>query len=375
MVEVRSMFFFAVAVLAAVAPCAAGDAAPGFPAPSKETRPWTVCHVMGGRLDAEDLAREMDRWTAAGFGGARIVPIYGVEGEDAAAVPFMSAESVAMLSAAKALADEKNFGIDLSLGAGWCFGGRTVPKNLGIHALKVFKPGSKPPRGAKVLFERDGIRLAEYATGYAVKRTHRVDAGPMMNPFSPAAMRAHLTLFAPLSENASAKPRAAFHDSYEYAHAAWSDELPGIFAKYRGYRIEDHFAELAGLGDSDIVARVKCDWRETRQGNRFDFACARHEQRQGLVRWRGWTDGKARFGNRRKEGLFARQAAADGPFDAWRQGTLQLGLGMDRESGERRPEYPLPPRLRRYRVAPVPRRHATGLVAAFRQAVRDDGGR
>lgn len=263
MVEVRSMFFFAAAVLAAVAPCAAGDAAPGFPAPSRETRPWTVCHVMGGRLDAEDLAREMDRWTAAGFGGARIVPIYGVDGEDASAVPFMSAESVAMLSAAKALADEKNFGIDLSLGAGWCFGGRTVPKNLGIHALKVFKPGSKPPRGAKVLFERDGIRLAEYATGYAVKRTHRVDAGLMMNPFSPAAMRAHLTLFAPLSENASAKPRAAFHDSYEYAHAAWSDELPGIFAKYRGYRIEDHLAELAGLGDSDIVARVKCDWRET----------------------------------------------------------------------------------------------------------------
>jgi hypothetical protein len=54
-----------------------------------------------------------------------------------------------------------------------------------------------------------------------------------------------------------------YHDSYEYAMAAWSPDLPEEFAKRRGYRLEDHWEQMAGFGDPDLVARVWYDYRET----------------------------------------------------------------------------------------------------------------
>lgn len=43
----------------------------------------------------------------------------------------------------------------------------------------------------------------------------------------------------------------------------WSEDFLTQFEKRRGYRLEDHVPALAGEGDPDEVARVKCDYRET----------------------------------------------------------------------------------------------------------------
>ena len=43
------------------------------------------------------------------------------------------------------------------------------------------------------LFEKDGTRLVSYFSGQRVKRAQTIDSGPMMNPFSPAAMAASIT--------------------------------------------------------------------------------------------------------------------------------------------------------------------------------------
>ncbi len=256
------MTAIATTILAAALP-AAGAPEICFPEPVCETRPWGICHLLGNAVEPQELAQEMDRWAAAGLGGVRFVPIYGAKGYEEKYIEFMSPKFVEILETANSLAAERGLKVDLSFGAGWCFGGKSIPSELGAQGLKVVKPGEKLPKHHKVLFEKDGTRLVSYRTGQKVKRAQAMDAGPMLNPFSPAALKAHLALFKNLDGKTAAYPRATFHDSFEYYNAAWSDELPALFKKYRGYSIEDHYAELAGFGDPEKVARVKCDYRET----------------------------------------------------------------------------------------------------------------
>ena len=46
-----------------------------FPEPTAETRPWGICHLMGNAVEKAELAKEMHRWSEAGLGGVRLVPI------------------------------------------------------------------------------------------------------------------------------------------------------------------------------------------------------------------------------------------------------------------------------------------------------------
>lgn len=238
-------------------------AAISFPEPSPETRPWGICHLLGSAAETGELSREMRRWREGGLGGVRVVPIYGANGYEDKYVEFMSPRFVSILKDFNRLSRENGMKFDLSFGAGWCFGGKSVPPELGVQALKTVKDGDAMPRRAKVLWKGNGAKLVAYLTGQGIKRAQKADAGPMLNPFSPAALEAHVSQFAPLDGAADALPRATFHDSFEYVRASWSDEFPAFFRKYRGYAIEDHYAELAGCGDPDAVARVKCDYRET----------------------------------------------------------------------------------------------------------------
>lgn len=252
---------FALILAAAISHVALCDV--NFPAPTAETKPWGICHWLGNAIERQELEKEMKRWADAGLGGIRIIPIYGAKGYEDKYVEFMSPKFVEILEFANEIAAKNGMKVDLSFGAGWCFGGKTIPPELGAQGLKVLTDGDKAPKHFKVLWEGAGKRLVSYRTGQKVKRAQDLDAGPMLNPFSPAALEAHLRLFKNLDGRNAAYPRATFHDSFEYYNAGWSDEFPALFRKYRGYDIMDHLAELAGEGERDAVAKVKHDYRET----------------------------------------------------------------------------------------------------------------
>ena len=59
-----------------------------------------------------------------------------------------------------------------------------------------------------------------------------------------------------------ARPRAQYHDSYEY-RSDWSPDFFAQFEKRRGYRLQDELPALFGKKPSERAARVKCDYRET----------------------------------------------------------------------------------------------------------------
>jgi hypothetical protein len=96
-----------------------------------------------------------------------------------------------------------------------------------------------------------------------VKRAAPGAEGWMMNPLSARAMENYLKPFTEtFAAHPELRPRAIYHDSYEYK-ANWSPDLLDEFEKRRGYKLQDEFGALFGREANDHVARVKCDYRET----------------------------------------------------------------------------------------------------------------
>ena len=185
-------------VAAAVAMAAAGGAcADGFawPEPTREMKPWVYNWWMGSAVDAEGLEAQNSELAAKGFGGFHVIPIYGAKGPGGKYrekwTELLSDEWVARWNEACRSAERHGLGIDLTMGAGWCFGGPWIDK---AHAASSLMK---------------------------VKRAGPGGRGYMLDPFDPEAMKLHVAAFEKrFGRNGDAtRPRAFYHDSYEYYNA------------------------------------------------------------------------------------------------------------------------------------------------------------
>ncbi|MBN1911430.1 MAG: hypothetical protein JW818_16930 [Pirellulales bacterium] len=291
-------------ILALVAlTCSSALAGPlDWPKATNECRPWAYHWWLGNAVDRENLARELQRYHEGGLGGIHVVPIYGAKGAEARYLDFLSPAWLDAFTFAVEEGRRRGLGVDLTTGTGWCFGGPQITPALGCR-MKVVRRLTLPPDG-KLPAELRPPRLAVQAiiafgprrkhvdltkllkpdgtldwtkpdehwsvyvlghrfTGRQVKRAAPGGAGSMLNSFCTDAMRAYLPRFtAAFDTPGVARPRAMYHDSFEY-DGDWSPDFPAQFARRRGYRIQDELPALAGQGDADRVARVRCDVSET----------------------------------------------------------------------------------------------------------------
>lgn len=104
--------------------------------------------------------------------------------------------------------------------------------------------------------------ISQKPSGQMVKRSAPGGAGPMLNPFYPAAMTRYLQWFE--KPFAAAKPNlgALFQDSYEY-QSQWAPDFLAQFEKLRGYPLQTELPALFGDARDDHTSRVKSDYRET----------------------------------------------------------------------------------------------------------------
>ena len=286
------------------------DAAPanaqGWPAITRETRPWTFNWWLGSAVDEANLGRELDRCREAGLGGIHVIPIYGAKDAEARGIPFLSPQWWRMFDWTVAAAERRDLGVDLTAGTGWCFGGPEVTVEEGGKRLVLINTAFPadgritPPKGfdsiawqsfaavsasgaredLRSLVRADGrlgwmppvsvdgwkvVAVGAQSTGLKVKRAGPGGEGLMIDPLSPAAMEHYLTPFRAAFSAGSghSRPRAIYHDSYEYYEAAWSPALAEEFFRRRGYRVEDHWDLLAGLGEAEAVGRLWHDYRQT----------------------------------------------------------------------------------------------------------------
>ncbi len=219
-----------------------------------EAKPGAYWWWMGSAVDADGLRWNIEQAAENEMGTLHIVPIYGVKGNDANELPFMSPKWVAMMETAVDEGKKHGVNIDMTLGTGWCFGGPGVADN-NSSTLASFKQE-----------EGGGISVALRRKAIMVKRPAPGGEGPMLDPFSLRGMENYLAWFDKhWAGYAGSMPRAVYHDSYEY-RADWSDELDEAFEKLNGYRLRDHLDVFLFKGDenavdADRVRRIKADYR------------------------------------------------------------------------------------------------------------------
>ncbi len=270
---------------------AAAPVPPAWPAATREQRPWTRWWWPGSAVDRANLTRELEAFSAAGFGGVEITPIYGAKGCEDRFIPFLSPRYLAQLAHTGAEAGRLGLGVDMATGTGWPFGGAQVtPADAEL----------------KVAFAADG-RLAPVPTGFRVKRSAPGGEGLVLNPYSTAALAHYLEPFTrALAALPAGTVQGQFHDSFEY-QANWSAGVPEKFRALHGYDLRDHAAELAGRGDPDTVARIKADYRTTLGALHLDYVRA----------WTAWAHAQGQTARNQAHGapgnLLDLYAAADIP--------------------------------------------------------------
>ena len=170
-----------------------------WPAVTREMKPWVYNWWMGSAVDAAGLETQCRELAEKGFGGFHVIPIYGANGPDngyrAQWKRLLSPEWIDAWNLAARTARAHGLGIDLTMGSGWCFGGPWIDK---AHAA---------------------------SSGMKVKRGGPGGTGYMLDPFDPEAMKIHVAQFDPwFGKNGTAeRPRAFYHDSYEYYGAVPKD--------------------------------------------------------------------------------------------------------------------------------------------------------
>ena len=169
--------------------CAAAPKPLAWPEPTQTMKPWVYNWWMGSAVDKAGLELQCRELADKGFGGFHVIPIYGAKGGyEKNWKPLLSPQWIEAWNLAAGLASYNGLGIDLTMGSGWCFGGPWIDKE---HAA---------------------------SSGQKVKRAGLGGTGYMLDPFDPEAMKLHVAQFDKWfgKNGKAARPRAFYHDSYEY---------------------------------------------------------------------------------------------------------------------------------------------------------------
>ncbi|MBE0539780.1 MAG: hypothetical protein IH623_00120 [Verrucomicrobia bacterium] len=271
-----------------------------WPAITREQRPWAYWWWMGSAVDKPNLTRELERYRDAGYGGVHIIPIYGAKGWEDRYLNFLSPDWMEMLRHTVSEAQRLDLGVDMTTGTGWCFGGPAI-SDAEANAAVVVKPHTVSAGGkleatfdraatqALVAFASDGKSLeltakiladgsvkwtapegdwtvyaiTQRPSGQKVKRAAPGGQGHMLNLVYPPAVSSWLVPFSDaFARYRGPKPRAQYHDSYEY-RSDWSPDFFKQFDQRRGYRLQAELPALFGKDTSERAARVRTDYRET----------------------------------------------------------------------------------------------------------------
>jgi len=284
-----------------------------WPSVNPEAHPATRWWWLGSAVDKPNLTYNMEKYAEAGIGGVEITPIYGVQGNDANDIPFLSPKWMEMLGHVQSEGKRLNIEINMNTGTGWPFGGPTISiddaatrsifqeysLSTGEKLTEKIEPKDERQRPVAKLSRimaysdkgqilnltnklKDGllqwtapegkwrlIALFEGKTFQMVKRAAPGGEGYVMNHFSAKTVDNYFAHFdKSFKANKTPYPHTFFNDSYEVYAADWTPGLLEEFARRRGYKLEEHFPDFLDTTvengkKPDKTARVVSDYRET----------------------------------------------------------------------------------------------------------------
>ena len=280
-----------------------------WPAVSQEALPGARWWWLGSAVDKANLDYCLDEYSKAGLGTVEITPIYGVQGNDANNIPFLSPQWMAVLQYTQDAGKRTGIEVDMNTGTGWPFGGpsvtiddaatkalfqtfeveggQTVNLSIGVQDPKqkelaklsrVMAYKSDGSQVTDITSKASGDQLSWDApaggwkiivlhvgkTRQQVKRAAPGGEGYVMNHLDKGAVQRYLANFdKAFKDNGATYPHTFFNDSYEVYEADWTPDLLEQFRKLRGYKLEDHFPEFLDESRPETTARIVSDYRET----------------------------------------------------------------------------------------------------------------
>lgn len=298
-----------------------------WPEVTVEAKPAARWWWMGSAVDAANLTHNLEAYSKAGMGTMEITPIYGVQGNDANDIQFLSPQWMQMLRHTESEAARLGMKIDMNTGTGWPFGGpevsiedaackllikeytlkggerlkekvevtdekqRPYARLARLMAFRVLTDSSTPKEQKAVRCYNLTSKLIDGKldwkapkgewrliaafvgkTFQKVKRSAPGGEGYVMNHFSAKAVSNYLgrfeRAFAGQTTDGSAGtptayPHNFFNDSYEVYGADWTDDLFEQFARRRGYKLEEHLPEFLSQERTETTRRIVSDYRET----------------------------------------------------------------------------------------------------------------
>jgi hypothetical protein len=217
-------------------------------------KPWAYWWWLGSAVNEADISKNLEDFSAAGFGGLHIIPIYGVKGEEANFIPYLSPKWVEMLDFTVEKGKKLGLGIDMTLGTGWPFGGSQVADNDAAKAFKITKNKADSTK----------FSLEFSPTKQKVKRAAPGAEGWVVDHFDGGAIDRYLQPFDSVFKKKNVGVRAFYNDSYEVYGANWTPDFFKKFKTLRGYDLEEHLDVLAtDTAKTDREKRIWSDYQET----------------------------------------------------------------------------------------------------------------
>lgn len=303
-------FFSAIAFLiyAILPSCTIKDAIE-WPQTNIDMRPGTRWWWLGSAVDSTNIEVLMREYADAGIGTVEITPIYGVQGNDANEIPFLSDRWLNMLKFCESVGQNVGIHVDMNTGTGWPFGGPQISEQEAARKLIVTKysidscltfidtiapTDPKQRRSAELLklmaFSDNGncIDLTDsvqtngallwaspqgrwtlYAvhcghTFQKVKRAAPGGEGLVVDHFAKSSVEKYLARFDEAFAKSDAdSPHNFFNDSYEVYGADCTPNIFIEFEKRRGYKLENYLPQFLSVEKNDTTRRIVSDYCET----------------------------------------------------------------------------------------------------------------
>jgi len=113
--------------LALMTVCMLASSAQDWPKPNQEAKPGTRWWWLGSAVDVDNLDWTMQQYAQHGIGAVEITPLYGVQGNQANNIPYLSDRWMEMLRSVQQKGAQYGLEVDMATGTGWPFGGPWVP--------------------------------------------------------------------------------------------------------------------------------------------------------------------------------------------------------------------------------------------------------
>lgn len=273
-------------------------------------KPFVRWWWQGSAVDREGLTYNLEEFAKKGLGGFEITPIYGVQGNEANDIPYLSEKWMDMLRHVSVESLRLGLQPEMNNGTGWPFGGPEVSENESAQKLIIRKwdiPSGKKVDGKIVPDDSRQRSVANVEKIMAVNGDTRIDItdrltkdttlnwkapksgkwevyalfagrtfqkvkraapggeGYVVNHYDSIAVKKYLDRFdRAFNGNEDIFPKVMFNDSYEVYGSDWTKGLFDEFAKDHGYRLERYLPEFADVNDnSELRGRIIRDYRYT----------------------------------------------------------------------------------------------------------------